>query len=194
MYDNNQVTIEGQTPLAFSEDVAERFRAYGWNVLHVTDGNDCAAIAEAFQDFRNTRDAPTLIVLDTVIGYGSPLAGTAKAHSDAMGAEAVAATKRSLGWPENAHFRVPEGVADEFPHGDEEARGLVAGAMGPHRRRLARKGCIARRRVRLPHVWHVCPMDGKTICRISMPDEKGMASRAASGEVLNAIATAGTAA
>ena len=114
IYDNNHITIEGGTPLAFSESVAERFRGYGWNVLHVADANDLDAVARALETFRQTEDAPTLIVVDSVIGWGSPVAGTAKAHSDPMGAEAIRETKRFYGWPEDAQFLVPPGVADHF--------------------------------------------------------------------------------
>ncbi|GAA4767930.1 transketolase [Stakelama sediminis] len=114
IYDNNSVTIEGHTPLAFSEDVAERFRGYGWNTLHVADAEDCEAIAHAIETFQTSDDAPTLILLDSVIGFGAPDAGTSKLHSDAMGEEAVRATKRAYGWPEDAQFLVPDGVADHF--------------------------------------------------------------------------------
>ena len=114
IYDNNGITIEGGTSLAFSESVAERFRGYGWNVLHVADANDLDAVAQALETFRQTGDAPTLIVVDSVIGWGSPVAGTAKAHSDPMGAEAIRETKRVYGWPEDSQFLVPSGVVDHF--------------------------------------------------------------------------------
>ncbi|MEO1967176.1 MAG: transketolase [Sphingomonadaceae bacterium] len=187
VYDNNSVTIEGHTPLAFSEDVAARFRAYGWNVLHIKDGNDCEAIAQAYRTFRDTRDAPTLIVLDTVIGFGSPLAGTSDAHSDAMGAEAVAETKRALGWPEDAKFLVPDGVTDHF-------RGAMKGRIGPLVEQWGRSAAALRQAN--------AELAGELDCLVSgkLPDgwqqdlpvfdadAKGMASRAASGDVLNAIA------
>ena len=114
IYDNNHITIEGGTSLAFSESVPERFRGYGWNVLHVADANDLDAGVRALDAFRQTRDAPTLIVVDSVIGWGSPVAGTSKAHSDPMGAEAIRETKRNYGWPEDSQFLVPPGVEDHF--------------------------------------------------------------------------------
>jgi transketolase len=112
IYDSNRITIEGDTHLAFSEDVTTRFRAYGWNVLHVDDANDTDTIARALAAFRESKDAPTLIVVDSIIGWGSPIAGTAKAHSDPLGSDAVRQTKRAYGWPEDAQFLVPPGVAD----------------------------------------------------------------------------------
>src|SRR6478672_588163 len=114
IYDNNGITIEGGTPLAFTESVGERFRAYGWNLLHLVDANDLDAVACAIDTFRRTEDAPTLIIVDSVIGWGSPVAGTSKAHSDPMGAEAIRQTKRAYGWPEDSQFLVPSGVADHF--------------------------------------------------------------------------------
>jgi transketolase len=185
LYDNNTVTIEGHTPLAFSEDVGARFRAYGWDVLHVTDGEDCEAIAAAFEAFRAATDAPTLIVLDTVIGIGSPVAGTSKAHSDPMGPDGVAATKRFFGWPEDAKFRVPDGVVDHFG-GEmrERAKPLVEAWDA----RLAaidtgvRDQISAMRSGGLPADWDVGLADFAA-------DAKGVASRDAGGEVLNALAS-----
>ncbi|MDQ3919411.1 MAG: transketolase, partial [Acidobacteriota bacterium] len=113
-YDDNHVTIEGFTSLAFSEDVPKRFEAYGWHTSTVEDGNDLDAIERAIRDAQSVADQPSLISVKTTIGYGMPTAGTRKAHSDAPGAEAVKETKRHLGWPEDAEFYVPEEALANF--------------------------------------------------------------------------------
>jgi transketolase len=187
IYDNNHITIEGGTPLAFSESVAERFRGYGWNVLHVADANDLGAVARALDTFRQTQDSPTLIIVDSVIGWGSPVAGTAKAHSDPMGAEAIRETKRNYGWPEDSQFLVPPGVKDHF-------RASLAGRSAPlrgawdqsliryraeHPELAEELDCLLKGR--LPDGW------ARDIPEFA-PDAIGMASRDAGGKVLNAIA------
>src|SRR5919106_1579465 len=108
LYDDNKVTIEGFTDLAFSEDVPKRFEAYGWHTVTVEDGNDLEAIEAAIREAQSVGTKPSLISVKTIIGYGMPTAGTRKAHSDAPGEEAVRATKRSLGWPEDKEFFIPE--------------------------------------------------------------------------------------
>src|SRR5260370_1342769 len=112
LYDDNHVTIEGFTDLAFSEDVPKRFEAYGWHTSTVADGNDLAAIEAAIRDAQSVADRPSLISVKTTIGYGIPTAGTRKAHSDAPGEEAVKETKRHLGWPEDKQFYVPDEALD----------------------------------------------------------------------------------
>ncbi|HEX7956546.1 MAG TPA: transketolase, partial [Pyrinomonadaceae bacterium] len=114
LYDDNKVTIEGFTSLAYSEDVPRRFEAYGWHTSTVEDGNDLAAIEQAIREAQAVTDKPSLISVKTVIGFGMPTAGTRKAHSDAPGAEAVKATKKALGWPEDEDFYVPEEALAEF--------------------------------------------------------------------------------
>ena len=115
IYDSNTVTIEGHTRLTFSEDVETRFKGYRWNVLRVRDANDTAAFAEALKIFRRIKDRPTLIIVDSIIGYGAPhKQNTAAAHSDPLGEEEVRLTKRFYGWPEDAQFLVPDGVYDQF--------------------------------------------------------------------------------
>ena len=188
IYDNNRVSIEGFTDLAFSEDVAERFRAYGWKTLHVSDGNDLAAIRKAVEEFRQTDDRPTLIVVDTVIGYGlQKQQGTASAHGEAFDAEDVKGAKRFYGWPENESFLVPDGVLDGF-------RSAIAARGRPLREKweadfaryrqahpdLARQ-IDAMRAGRLVEGWDAAIPSFE-------PDAKGMASRDAGGKVLNAIA------
>ncbi len=115
IYDRNRVTIEGHTDLAFSDDVAARFLAYGWNVERVGDANDTARIAAAIEAFRRTTDVPTLIVVDSHIGYGAPhKQDTSAAHGEPLGVEEVRLAKRSYGWPEDAKFLVPDGVREHF--------------------------------------------------------------------------------
>jgi transketolase len=187
IYDSNSVTIEGNTPLAFSEDVGKRFEGYGWTVIHVDDGNDTEAFAKAIEAFQANTNSPTLIVLKSIIGYGSSIAGTAKAHSDAMGAEVIAATKKVYGWPETAQFLVPDGVIDHL-HGvmSDRAHPLsqawdktlakYSDDFPAQARELDRL-----RGGHLPDGWD------KDL-PVFETDAKGIASREASGKVLNLIA------
>src|SRR5439155_1595691 len=109
IYDNNHISLEGSTQLAFTEDVASRFLAYGWNILRVGDANDIDAIQGALEAFMKTKGRPTFITLDSHIGYGSPhKQDTAAAHGDPLGDEEVRLTKRNYGWPENETFLVPD--------------------------------------------------------------------------------------
>jgi transketolase len=118
IYDSNRITIEGGTPLAFSEDVAARFAAYGWNVTHVTDANDLNMIRAGFRTFLGTSDRPTLIIVNSHIGWGSPhRQDTKEAHGEALGEEEVKLTKRAYGWPEDAKFLIPDGVLEHFQQG-----------------------------------------------------------------------------
>lgn len=115
IYDDNGITIEGHTDLAFSEDVAMRFRGMGWQTLRVEDANDTAALHKAFQQFRETTDKPTLIVVRSVIGYGSPnKANTHGAHGAPLGDDEIKLTKRFYGWPEDSKFEVPAEVPAHF--------------------------------------------------------------------------------
>src|SRR5262249_1473649 len=117
-YDSNTVTIEGHTDLAMSEDVATRFKAYRWNVVRLADANDAEGFARAVEIFRATEDRPTLIIVDSIIGYGAPhKQNTAAAHSDALGTDEVKLAKRFYGWPEDAQFLVPDGVYESFRNG-----------------------------------------------------------------------------
>ena len=112
IYDSNRITIEGKTDLAFSEDVLKRFRAYGWTVRKVSSANDTEQLVRSLQAFKHGNNAPTLIIVDSHIGFGAPhKQDTSEAHGEPLGEEEVCLAKRSYGWPENAKFLVPEGVA-----------------------------------------------------------------------------------
>jgi transketolase len=188
IYDNNHITIEGKTRITFTEDVAARFRSYGWNLLHVGDANDLLKIEDALAAFRETKGRPTLIVLDSHIGYGSPhKIDTAAAHGEPLGEEEVRLVKRAYGWPEDAKFVVPEGVREHFDAGIGR-RGAAARKQWEQRfvsyktklPELATEIQQMQRR-ELPAGWeHNLPT--------FPPDPKGIAGRAASGEVLNVLA------
>ena len=118
IYDNNHITIEGNTRITFTEDIAARFLGYGWNVLRVGDANDIDRIEHALDIFRKTKGRPTFIILDSHIGYGSPhKQDTAAAHGEPLGEEEIRLTKRDYGWPEDAKFLVPDGVREHFAAG-----------------------------------------------------------------------------
>ena len=118
IYDSNRITIEGHTDLAFSDDVAARFLAYGWNVQKVGDANDCERFAQAVEASRGNNDVPTLIIVDSHIGYGAPhKQDTSAAHGEPLGEEEIRLAKRNYGWPEDAKFLVPDGVREHFRDG-----------------------------------------------------------------------------
>ncbi len=118
IYDNNKITIEGHTEWAFSEDVATRFIAYGWNVLRVGDANDLEMLERAFNTFKKEQERPTLIIVDSHIAWGSPnKQDTHAAHGEPLGEEEIKLTKRNYGWPEDAKFLVPDGVREHFAAG-----------------------------------------------------------------------------
>jgi transketolase len=188
IYDNNHITIEGETRIAFTEDVAARFQGYHWNVLRVGDANDLEGIEKALGTFRKTRDRPTLIILDSHIGYGSPhKVDSADAHGEPLGEEEVKLTKRAYGWPEDAKFLVPDGVLEHFAAGvgrrGAEAREGWERLLASYRQRfpdLAREIDQMQRR-ELPEGWDR-----------NLPtypaDAKGVSGRDASGAALNALA------
>ncbi|WP_378952474.1 transketolase [Mesorhizobium sp. ANAO-SY3R2] len=188
IYDSNRVTIEGHTDLAFTEDVAARFLAYGWNVRRVGDANDTERIAQAIEAFRQTNDVPTLIILESHIGYGSPhKQDTAAAHGEPLGVEEIRLAKRAYGWPEDTHFLVPDGVREHFRAG--------IGRRGRELRKAWQKRFKAYREQypqladeldrmqtrKLPDGWDAEPP-------IFPADAKGLATRDSSGKALNAIA------
>ena len=188
VFDNNHITIEGNTSIAFTEDVAARFLAYGWNVLRVGDANDVDRIERALQIFRQTKGRPTFIVLDSHIGYGAPhKQDTAEAHGEPLGEEEVRLTKRSYGWPEDAKFLVPDGVYAHFAAGIG-ARGNAArrewlALFSAYRNKfpeLAAEIELMQRR-ELPENWD-------RNLPVFPADAKGLAGREASGKVLNLLA------
>jgi transketolase len=188
IYDQNHISIEGETEITFTEDVAARFSAYGWNVLHVADANDTRAINEALSVFEATRERPTLIIVRSHIGYGAPTKqDTKEAHGEALGESDVRGAKRAYGWPEDAQFLVPNGVREHIADGlGKRGRELHAQwneLLERYRRaqpELAGQLDLMRFR-ELPAGWT------KDIPQFP-PDEKGKATRDSGGEVLNAIA------
>ena len=188
IYDNNHITIEGSTRLAFTEDVATRFLAYGWNVLRIGDANDIERIEGAIAVFRQTRGRPTLIILDSHIGWGSPhRQDTAAAHGEPLGDDEIRLVKRAYGWPEDAKFRVPDGVMQHFADGIG-ARGAAARwawALTFDAYRARHPGLAAEieqmQRRELPAGWDAA-------LPVFPADAKGLAGRDASGQVLNALA------
>jgi transketolase len=188
IYDNNHISIDGKTSIAFTEDVGARFRAYGWNVLHVTDANDTQSFARALDGFRRTSDRPTFIILDSHIAYGSPhKQDTSAAHGEPLGEEEVRLTKRAYGWPEDAKFLIPDGVYEHFHAGIGRRGAQLRGRWIETRDRYRAKfpelsAELDRIDARtLPDGW-----DGD-LPRFA-PDPKGMATRESSGKVLNVIA------
>ena len=188
IYDNNHITIEGNTSLAFSEDVAGRFLAYGWNVQRVSNANDLDLLREAFGHFKKTTDRPTLIIVDSHIGYGAPTKqDTSAAHGEPLGEEEIRATKKRYGWPEDAKFLVPPEVLEDFKaklgQRGSKLRGdwmsLFAAYQKEHPELAAETVAIQHREP--PQGWD------KEIPTFP-PDAKGIASRDSSGKVLNAIA------
>jgi transketolase len=188
VYDNNHITIEGQTSLAFSEDVATRFLAYGWNVLRVGDANDLERIDQALSRFRETKGRPTLIILDSHIGYGAPHKhDTAAAHGEPLGEEEVRLAKRSYGWPEDAQFLVPDGVREHFASGIG-ARGAAARSRWTalFTAYKAKYPDLATEIEQMQH--RDLPAGWDRDLPVFPADAKGIAGRDASGKVLNALA------
>jgi transketolase len=188
IYDNNHITIEGNTSLAFSEDVAGRFLAYGWDVRRVSNANDLDLLREAFDHFKKRTDQPTLIIVDSHIGYGAPTKqDTSAAHGEPLGEEEIRAAKRRYGWPEDAKFLVPPEVLEDFKvklgQRGAKLRGdwmsLFAAYQKEHPELAAETLAIQRREP--PQGWD-------SEIPTFPPDAKGIATRDSSGKVLNAIA------
>ena len=188
IYDNNKITIEGHTDWAFSEDVATRFIAYGWNVTRVGDANDLEMLERAFGLFKGTDDRPTLIIVDSHIAYGAPnKQDTSAAHGEPLGEEEIRLTKRNYGWPEDAKFLVPDDVLAHFrsevmKRGHELREAWI-------RRFHEYKGKYPDLADHLYRMQHRQLPDGwdKGLPEFQ-PDPKGVAGREASGQVLNALA------
>jgi transketolase len=187
IYDSNHVTIEGHTDLAFTEDVATRFLGYGWNVLRVSDANDCDRLAAAFESAQRTADRPTFIIVESHIGYGAPhKQDTSAAHGEPLGEDEIRGAKRAYGWPEDAKFLVPDGVRERFAEGIG-ARGrvarhaweaLFAAYREAHPDLAAEIDAMQHRR--MPEGWDAA-------IPVFAADAKGVSGRDASAKVLNAI-------
>jgi transketolase len=187
IYDSNRVTIEGHTDIAFSDDVAARFLAYGWNVQRIGDANDTERIAQAVETFKRTNDVPTLIIVESHIGYGAPHKhDTSAAHGEPLGTEEIRLAKRSYGWPEEAKFLVPGGVYEHF-----------RAAIGERGRRLRAVWLkrIDDYRAKYPDLaGELERMQKRELpgdCDVDLPtfpaNAKGLATRDSSAKVLNAI-------
>ena len=186
IYDNNHITIEGNTALAYSDDVATRFIGYGWNVTRVGDANDLEMLERAFRTFKKTTDRPTLIIVDSHIAYGAPnKQDTSAAHGEPLGEEEIKLAKRHYGWPEDAKFLVPDGVREHFQ------AGIGARGQALHRRLVGQV-----RGVQAPSIPSSptrdtaccaasCRTAGTRDCRCFPQTRKGVATRDASGQALN---------
>jgi len=188
LYDSNRISIEGSTSLALSEDVGKRFEAYGWNVLHVADANDQAALDRAVEQFRKCNDRPTFILIESHIAFGAPnKQDTAAAHGEPLGEAEIKLAKKNYGWPEDEKFLIPEGVQENFARvlgkRGRELRERWAAQFAEYKTKypqLAEQLTTMQRR-ELPGGWD------KDIP--SFPaDSKGLATRDSSGKILNAIA------
>lgn len=188
IWDNNHITIEGDTRITFTEDVAARFLSYGWNVLRVGDANDIDRIEHALAIFRQTKGRPTFIVLDSHIGYGSPhRRDTAEAHGEPLGDEEIRLTKRNYGWPEDSKFLVPDGVYEHFAAGlglrGAEARKSWTGLFAAYRAKFPQLAAEIDRMQR-----RELPADWDRNLPVFPADARGLAGREASGKVLNVLA------
>src|SRR6266704_2943112 len=187
IYDSNRVTIEGHTDIAFTEDVAARFLGYGWNVTTVADVNDMDAVARALHSFRAEHERPTLMLVHSHIGYGSPVEDSPKAHGEPLGADGVRAAKRFLGLPDDIDFYVPDGVYDHFAAGigkrGRDARTAWETTLQRYR------GAYPELADEIDQMQHRTLPDGWEAALPEFPpDPKGLATRDSSGQVLNAVA------
>ena len=188
MYDNNHVTLDGPAEWSFSEDVMTRFKGYGWNVTHVTDANNLEMLAGGYDNFLKSKDGPTLIVVDSHIGYGSPhKQDSYEAHGEPLGEAEVKLVKKNYGWPEDAKFLVPDGVYDQFKNGvgkrGAEARAAWKTKFEEYKKQFPQQADQLNKMEarQLPDGWD------KDLP--SFPaDPKGMATRESSGKTLNALA------
>ena len=188
VYDNNRVTLDGPAAWSFSEDVATRFAGYGWNVTRVTDANDLEMIARGYENFLKTKDRPTLIIVDSHIGYGSPhKQDSYEAHGEPLGEAEVKLVKKNYGWPEDAKFLVPDGVYDQFKNGvgksGAQAHAAWRNRFEEYKKRFPQEADQINRMLagKLPDGWD------KDLP--SFPaDPKGMATRESSGKTLNVLA------
>ncbi|HTE89063.1 MAG TPA: hypothetical protein VK639_08930, partial [Terriglobales bacterium] len=188
IYDNNHVTLDGPAEWSFSEDVGLRFQGYGWNVSHVTDANDLEMLSDAYRNFQQTKDRPTLIIVDSHIGYGAPhKQDTSAAHGEPLGEDEVKLAKKFYGWPEDAKFLVPGGVREHFREGigkrGSELHQQWTKRFGEYGKKYPD---LADQLNRMQH--HELP-DGWDKNLPTFPaDAKGIATRESSGKVLNIVA------
>jgi transketolase len=187
VYDNNHITIDGKTQLAYGDDVPLRFEGYGWNILHVEDANDVERISSAFDEFKAEEARPTLIVVDSHIGWGSPhKQDTSAAHGEPLGEEEVRETKRAYGWPEDAQFLVPDGVREHFSEGVGKRGAELSAAWEKRFAGYAEADAAmaaeieAMQKRELPDGWDAAIPSFDA-------DEVGIATRKASNKVQNAI-------
>jgi transketolase len=188
IYDNNHITIEGQTKLTFTEDIASRFMGYGWNVTRVGDANDLELLSRALNVFQHATDRPTFIIVDSHIAYGAPnKQDTREAHGEPLGEDEVRGAKRAYGWPEDAKFLVPDGVREHFGSGiGKRGRELRAAWEATFAQYAKTSPALAdqvtrMQRRELPDGWD------KNL-PVFPADPKGIASRDSSAKVLNVLA------
>jgi transketolase len=188
IYDNNHITIEGHTELAFSDDVATRFIGHGWNVTRVGDANDLEMLARAFRTFLSTQDRPTVIIVDSHIAYGSPnKQDTSAAHGEPLGEPELRLTKRNYGWPEDAKFYIPDGVYEHFQQGiGARSKSLRDSWFARVREYRAKYPELADEFYRMQH--RQLPAGWESDFPPFAADPKGLATRDASGKMLNALA------
>jgi transketolase len=188
MYDHNHITLDGPASWSYSDDVATRFIGYGWNVTRVADANDLDMLARAFETFKRTTDRPTLIIVDSHIGYGSPHKQDSNAsHGEPLGEEEVKLTKKFYGWPEDAKFLVPDGVLENFREGIGKRGRELHGDWSKRFAEYSKKFPELAERLRcMQH--HELPAGWDKNLPTFPTDAKGIATRESSGKVLNAVA------
>jgi transketolase len=188
IYDNNRITIEGKTDLAFSEDIASRFMGYGWDVTRVSDANDLDLLSRALEHFHNTQDRPTLIIVDSHIAYGAPnKQDTREAHGEPLGEDEVRLAKRAYGWPENAKFLVPDGVREHFAAGlGKRGHDLRTSWDQLFEEYKKSNSDLADQLYRMQH--RLLPEGWDKNLLVFPADPKGLASRDSSAKVLNVLA------
>lgn len=186
LYDDNRISIEGSTSLAFTEDVGKRFEAYGWHVLRVEDGNDVGRIERAIQEARNEQTRPSLIMVRTHIGFGSPKQDSAASHGEPLGEEGLVATKRNLGWPEEKRFYVPDNVRAKFREASSRGDKLAKDWSDSFEQYRDLYGDAARE---FDMIWSGGIAEGwdSDLPRFQSGDP-AIATRFASGKILNAVA------
>ncbi len=186
IYDDNHISIEGDTDLAYSEDVLKRFESYGWHTLRVTDANDLAALEKAMQEAANEKDRPTIIAVRSHIGYGSPLQDNAKVHGSALPPDMIKATKEFFKWPQEPTFYVPEEALIRCL--ESIAKGQKAEEDWNQIRDTYAKENPEKYRLFEQALAKELPKDLDSNFPVFPADEKGLATRSASGKVINAIA------